>query len=46
MDVLPAVHGWLPTLRIAYFEVPWLHDRGALARMSELITPRLQSADR
>lgn len=45
VDVLPAVHGWLPTLRIAYFEVPWLHERGAKTRISELITPRLEAAD-
>ena len=45
-DVLPAVHDWLPTLRIAYFEVAWLHERDAKARMHALITPRLQAADR
>lgn len=29
-DLVPGVHGWLPTLRIAEFEVDaWLWDRGA-----------------
>ena len=46
VDVLPAVHGWLPTLRVAYFEVGWLHERDARARMSALIMPRLEAADR
>ena len=45
VDLLPAVHGWLPTLRIAYFEVPWLYQRGAQARMRDLILPRLQAAE-
>jgi hypothetical protein len=41
-DVLPAEHGWLPTLRIAGFEVEaWLHARGANARMGELLATRL-----
>jgi hypothetical protein len=46
-DVLPAVHGWLPTLRIADFEVSdWVYERGARAKMSRLIIPRLEAADR
>jgi hypothetical protein len=41
-DVLPAVHGWAPTLRIADFEVePWIWDRGASRRMRALIQERL-----
>jgi hypothetical protein len=37
-DVLPAVHGWLPTLRIADFEVVgWLGQRGAKARTATLV---------
>jgi len=42
-DVLPAVHGWLPTLRIADFEVSaWIADSRAEVRMVELIAPRLE----
>jgi hypothetical protein len=41
-DLLPAVHGWLPTLRIADFEVKaWIHARGARARMAALLSVRL-----
>jgi hypothetical protein len=41
-DVLPAVHGWQPTLRIADFEVVgWINSRGAKARMASLLTSRL-----
>ena len=41
-DVLPAVHGWDRTLRIADFEVSgWVHDRGAAARMATLLASRL-----
>jgi hypothetical protein len=41
-DVLPAIHGWLPTLRIADFEVKaWIHARGAGARMAELLSVRV-----
>lgn len=40
-DLLPAVHGWLPTMRIAYFEVPWLWERDAKARMRMLLSARI-----
>jgi hypothetical protein len=41
-DILPGVHGWLPTLRIADFEVEgWIHVRGAKARLAELLDVRL-----
>ena len=41
-DLLPAVHGWLPTLRIADLEVkPWIYDRGARARIADLLANRL-----
>lgn len=41
-DLLPAVHGRLPTLRIADFEVKdWIYDRGASARMTDLLAKRL-----
>jgi hypothetical protein len=41
-DLLPAAHGWLPTLRIADFEVEaWIHARGAKARMAALLATRL-----
>ena len=46
VDIMPPVHGWLPTLRIAYFDVRWLGERGAKARMDELIAERLESANR
>jgi hypothetical protein len=46
-DVLPAVHGWLPTLRIADFEVDgWLEQRGAKARMAALVADRIERAAR
>jgi len=36
------VHGWLPTLRIADFEVKdWIYDRGCRARMADLLVKRL-----
>jgi hypothetical protein len=44
VDVLPAAHGWLPTLRIAYFEVGWINERGAKAKMKALTAARLQAA--
>jgi hypothetical protein len=41
-DLLPAVHGWLPTLRIADFEVKaWIYGRDARARMADLLAKRL-----
>ena len=41
-DLLPAVHGWLPTLRIADFEVvEWIYGRGARRRMEQLLAERL-----
>ena len=30
-DLLPAVRGWMPTLRIAHFEVPWALGAGCSA---------------
>lgn len=46
-DLLPAVHGWQPTLRIADFEVAdWIHQRGAQTRMRELVGQRVEAADR
>lgn len=45
VDVLPAVHGWQPTLRIADFEVAeWIHTRGAKSRMRTLVADRLARA--
>jgi hypothetical protein len=41
-DLLPAVHGWLPTLRIADFEVKaWIYGRDAHASMADLLARRL-----
>jgi hypothetical protein len=42
-DLLPSVHGYAPTLRIADFEVePWIWDsRGASTRLRLLIEERL-----
>ena len=41
-DLLPAVHGWLPTLRIADFEVQsWIFACDARARMVDLLANRL-----
>jgi hypothetical protein len=43
--VLPAVHGWLPTLRIADFEVKeWVNERGAKTKMSALVAERIKRA--
>jgi hypothetical protein len=40
-DILPGVHGWLPTLRIADFEVQdWIYARGAKARIARLVEER------
>jgi hypothetical protein len=41
-DILSPEHGWLPTLRIADFEVrDWINDSDARRRMSELLAGRL-----
>lgn len=41
-DVLPGEHGWLPTLRIADFEVAaWIHGQDAKPRMRALLASRL-----
>lgn len=41
-DILPPDHGFLPTLRIADFEVAaWLHARDARERMKRLLDGRL-----
>lgn len=41
-DILPPEHGYLPTLRIADFEVAaWLHAPGATKRMTALLDGRL-----
>jgi hypothetical protein len=41
-DLLPAIHGWAPTLRIADFEVEgWIYEPDAAARMSRLLRERL-----
>jgi hypothetical protein len=41
-DPLTAIHGWLPTPRIAHFEVKaWIHAREAGARMAELLSVRV-----
>lgn len=41
-DILPPGHGFLPTLRIADFEVAaWLHGPDALKRMTALLDERL-----
>jgi hypothetical protein len=42
VDLLPAMHGWLPTLRIADFEVKaWIYGDRAHSRMTHLLTGRL-----
>lgn len=41
-DLLPAVHGWLPTLRIADFEVEdWIYGRRARTHIGDLLATRL-----
>jgi hypothetical protein len=41
-DVLPVVHGWEPTLRIADVEVvAWIGARDAKTRMAELLSARM-----
>lgn len=40
-DLLPELHGWAPTVRIAYFEVRgWINGPTAVARMRELLQAR------
>lgn len=40
-DILPLVHGWAPTLRIAHFEVEsWVYNRNASARIADFIAGR------
>jgi len=42
-DLLPAVHGWAPTLRVADFEVQeWIHRPQAGALMGDLLEDRLK----
>ena len=41
-DLVPLEHGWLPTLRVADFEVrEWLHAPDATQRMAALLRARL-----
>lgn len=41
-DTLPGEHGWLPTLRVADFEVaPWINGPGTELRMRALLAGRL-----
>jgi hypothetical protein len=41
-DVLPALHGYQPTLRIADFEAKdWIFSRGARAKLAELLAERV-----
>jgi hypothetical protein len=43
-DLLPSLHGYAPTLRIADFEVlPWIREPGAATRLWRLIEPRLEA---
>jgi len=42
-DLLPAVHGWAPTLRVADFEVQeWIYGAQAGAVMGNLLEDRLK----
>jgi len=44
-DLLPSVHDYAPTLRIAHFEVePWIWQRGAIVRLGDLVMERIQGA--
>jgi hypothetical protein len=44
---LPPEHGWLPTLRIADFEVKsWLFTAQAETRMRKLLDQRLQPTEK
>ena len=41
-DLLPSVHGFAPTLRLAYFELePWIWGEGALDQLRTLVRTRL-----
>jgi hypothetical protein len=41
-DLIPPLHGFAPTLRIAYFEVKsWIYSNDAEGRMDELLSTRL-----
>jgi hypothetical protein len=41
-DLLPSLHGFAPTLRIAHFEVqPWIWEPGAPARLRPLVEDRM-----
>lgn len=41
-DLLPPLHGYAPTLRLADFELtPWIWERGAPSRMRALLEERL-----
>lgn len=43
-DLLPPLHGFAPTLRIADFEVRgWLYDRDAVAKMRRLLGERMET---
>jgi hypothetical protein len=40
-DLLPQIHGWAPTLRIADFEVKgWIYAANASSRMADLLTSK------
>lgn len=42
-DILPLSYGWLPTLRVADFEVSdWIYSPRAKAKMRELLASRLK----
>jgi hypothetical protein len=41
-DILPPEYGFLPTLRIAYFEVePWIETSSAATRMNDLLNRKI-----
>jgi hypothetical protein len=41
-DILPRENGWLPTLRVGYFEViAWIAAPAACQRMRELLQERV-----
>lgn len=42
-DLLPSIHGWVPTLRVGDFEIlDWLHADDAADRMAALLDDRFQ----
>jgi hypothetical protein len=46
-DLLPSAHGWLPTLRIADFEIAdWIWSDAAFERMERLLSERLTGRQR